>query len=257
MREELLRATGALPSGLKLGIGLGFGGLGGGLGSWPSLGVGGDDGASGGGGGAFGLVGASASTPPPHPTVAVDPPLLMFKNSPICVPAVSLIDVRRRLRRPAVLCRTRRTPPKDVCAPAARFDAARARPVLSSPISVAAAGTQSECGGRAPLTFQVINMSGRDELQVYAITADNVQFHPAMFKPQVLQPGARATIQVRAGGQRGANDGARCCGCETVPASATGRARRVRHRIDLALGKDTARWREDTHPWTARVEEIP
>ena len=84
---------------------------------------------------AFGLVGASASSvPPAHPTVAVDPPLLLYQNSPICVPAVSQIDV--------------------------------------------------------------INTSERDELQVYAITADNVQFHPAMFKPQVLQPGARATIQV-------------------------------------------------------------
>ena len=134
----------ALPGGLRLGLGPRLGGWGAALGAWPRRARAGSAGAAGGGwaswrggggGGAFGLVGASASSvPPAHPTVAVDPPLLLYQNSPICVPAVSQIDV--------------------------------------------------------------INTSERDELQVYAITADNVQFHPAMFKPQVLQPGARATIQV-------------------------------------------------------------
>lgn len=70
----------------------------------------------------------------PGPPVLVQPPVLIFKNSPICIPAVAIIDV--------------------------------------------------------------VNRSPNKELQLLHITAANPQFYPAMFKPQVLQPMGRTSVQV-------------------------------------------------------------
>lgn len=69
-----------------------------------------------------------------HESVLVQPPVLVFKDSPVCIPAVSLIDV--------------------------------------------------------------INRSPTKELHVTGIVSENYQFHPAMFKPQVLEPYGRTSIQV-------------------------------------------------------------
>ena len=44
--------------------------------------------------------------------------------------------------------------------------------------------------------IDVVNTAELDELQIFSISSDNAQFHPAMFKPQVLPPQGRATIQI-------------------------------------------------------------
>mmetsp|Transcript_28777 Transcript_28777/g.37158 ORF Transcript_28777/g.37158 Transcript_28777/m.37158 type:complete len:2600 (+) Transcript_28777:19-7818(+) len=66
--------------------------------------------------------------------VQIEPSILSFKNSPTCIPTVSLIDI--------------------------------------------------------------LNIHENEELHILGISSDNSQFHPAMFKPQVLPPDGRATIQI-------------------------------------------------------------
>jgi hypothetical protein len=80
---------------------------------------------------------AQASTGAPlagQNLILVQPPVLVFKNTPLCIPAVALIDV------------VNRSPDKDV--------------------------------------------------QLLGITSQNPQFYPAMFKPQVLPPYGRSSVQV-------------------------------------------------------------
>ena len=43
---------------------------------------------------------------------------------------------------------------------------------------------------------ELVNTALDRDFHLYSISADNVQFHPAMFKPQVLAPQGRANIQV-------------------------------------------------------------
>jgi len=71
---------------------------------------------------------------PGEPPVVIQPTTLVFKASPICIPAVAIIDL--------------------------------------------------------------INRSPDKDLQLLQVTAGNPQFYPAMFKPQILQPMGRTSLQV-------------------------------------------------------------
>lgn len=67
-------------------------------------------------------------------SIQIEPSQLIFKNSPTCIPSISMIDI--------------------------------------------------------------LNIHETEELQILSIKSDNSQFHPAIFKPQVLLPEGRASIQI-------------------------------------------------------------